>query len=128
MRSLVAEDDVTCRKVLKSMLTPYGQCTEVGNGREALEAFLFSVQNHQIPYQLICLDIFMPKKNGQDTLLEIRTLEESLKINPVKILMTTGGSFTNGKVEALKLQCDGYLTKPISQVTLLDHLKKLGLL
>ena len=128
MRSLVVEDDFICRRVLTAMLAPYGQCDVAVDGQEALEAYRLSVQSNQVSYDLICLDVFMPKKNGQDTLMDIRSLEEFLMIDPVKILMTTGGSFSNGKVEAFKLQCDGYLIKPIQQDQLIEHLKRMRLI
>ena len=127
MRSLIVEDSPTCRSILHEMLAPWGTCDVVGNGEDALAVYRLSIKNQWEPYKLICLDIFMPKMNGQDTLLAIRALEESLNVPPVRVLVTTGGNFTDEKIEFLSLKCDGYMEKPIRGDKLLHFLQEFGL-
>jgi two-component system chemotaxis response regulator CheY len=129
MRTLIVEDDFVCRRLLQSMLKPYGDVDIAVNGLEALEAFKFAVDEHK-SYDLICIDILMPEMNGQELLKKIREYEESLEIygmDGVKIIMTTSiGDFGNIK-SAFVEQCDAYMVKPIEQSKLVEKLMELGL-
>ena len=128
MRSLVVEDDFLCRRVLFTMLNKYGECDIAVHGREALAAYSMAVAE-QRPYDLICLDVIMPTMNGQDTLMELRAYEEFMMVEkPVKILMTTGVSFSERVIHSFRMQSDGYLTKPIRKEEMQAALVKLGLI
>ena len=63
MRILIAEDDLVSRKFLFKFLSRYGECDLVVDGLEALDAFLISIKDDR-HYDLICLDIMMPKVDG----------------------------------------------------------------
>ncbi len=78
MRILIAEDDNITRKIILRILSEYGECTSVPGGEEALELFSKSIVEKN-RYDLICLDLMMPKMNGIDTLHEIRKLEKAHK-------------------------------------------------
>jgi two-component system chemotaxis response regulator CheY len=129
MRTLIVEDDFVCRRLLQSMLKPYGDVDIAVNGLEALEAFKLAGDEHN-GYDLICIDILMPEMNGQELLKKIREYEESLEIygmDGVKIIMTTYiGDFGNIK-SAFVEQCDAYMVKPIEQSKLVEKLMELGL-
>lgn len=130
MRTLIVEDDFVCRRLLQSMLKPYGDVDIAVNGLEALEAFKLAVDEHN-GYDLICIDILMPEMNGQELLKKIRDYEESLEIygmDGVKIIMTTSiGDFGNIK-SAFVEQCDAYMVKPIERSKLVEKLMELGLI
>ena len=130
MRTLIVEDDFVCRRLLQSMLKPYGDVDIAVNGLEALEAFKLAVDEHK-GYDLICIDILMPEMNGQELLKKIRDYEESLEIygmDGAKIIMTTSiGDFGNIK-SAFVEQCDAYMVKPIEQSKLVEKLMELGLI
>jgi two-component system chemotaxis response regulator CheY len=128
MKALIAEDDLTSRLLLQSLLASHGRVHAVANGREAVEAFKQAALKRQ-PFDLICLDIMMPEMDGQTALREIRILEESTGILPgngVKILMTTALGDAKNVFTAFRELCDGYLVKPIDKGKLLGHLKAFG--
>lgn len=130
MKTLIVEDDFTSRFILQEMLTPYGEVHIAVNGKEAIEA-VKKAYNESFPYDLLALDIMMPEMNGQETLKAIRTFEDGLDIFPgngVKILMTTGLDDKDNIFTAFREQCDGYLTKPLSQPKLVEYLKSFNLL
>ncbi|RYD05848.1 hypothetical protein N752_08110 [Desulforamulus aquiferis] len=60
MRMLIAEDDFVSREFLFKLLSRYGECDLVVDGLEALDAYLIAVKDEK-PYDLICLDIIMPR-------------------------------------------------------------------
>jgi two-component system chemotaxis response regulator CheY len=130
MRILIAEDDLISRKFLNKFLSQYGECDIVIDGLEALDAFLISLQDEK-PYNLICLDIMMPKVDGVKVLKTIRDLETQKGMLPekrTKVIMTTALAEADYVQKAFEIGCDAYAAKPIDTTKLLDVIKKLGLI
>ena len=130
MRILIAEDDLVSRKFLFRFLSTYGECDLVVDGVEALDAFLMSMKDGN-PYDLICLDIMMPKVDGVKVLKYIRDLESQQGVLPEKrskIIMTTALAETQFVQNAFDIGCDAYAAKPIDTQKLIDVLKKLVLI
>ncbi len=130
MRILIAEDDLVSRNFLHKFLGKYGDCDLVVDGLEALEAFLMALKD-KAPYQLICLDIMMPKADGVKTLKGIRDLEKQYGIaseNRAKIVMTTALAEADLVQQAFAYGCEAYATKPIDTKKLTEVLQKLGLI
>lgn len=127
MRILIAEDDLTSRRFMSRILSNYGECDVVIDGIEALDAYLIAVKE-RIPYDVICLDIMMPKVDGVKVLKAIRDFENhkrSLIEKSVKIIMTTALYDTEYVNKAFELGCDAYATKPIDINKLKDVMKRL---
>jgi two-component system, chemotaxis family, chemotaxis protein CheY len=128
MKVLVVEDDFTSRLLLQKLLAPYGECHIAVNGKEAVAAFGGALEAGQ-PYDLVCLDIMMPEKDGHEALREMRGLEEARNIvstQGAKIIMTTALGDIKSVTSAYDEMCDGYLVKPIDKaklIALLDELK-----
>jgi two-component system chemotaxis response regulator CheY len=128
MRILVAEDDMVSRKFLARFLSQYGECDIVVGGLEALDAFLISIREEK-PYDLICLDIMMPKVDGVKVLKAIRELETQKGVLPEKrskVIMTTALAETQFVQDAFEIGCEAYAAKPIDTGKLVDVLQKLG--
>jgi two-component system chemotaxis response regulator CheY len=130
LRVLVVEDDFTCRLVLQKFLAPFGESHVAVDGEEALAAVRLALEAQE-PYQLICLDIMMPKLDGQATLHALRQIEETHGIplgKGAKVIMTTCLKDSHNIMEAFRGQCDAYVVKPIARTKLLEQLVRLGLL
>lgn len=130
MKTLIVEDGFVSRMVMQKMLRAYGPCDIAVNGKEALVAVRIAVAEDD-PYDLICLDIIMPEMNGQEVLVEIRSMEKERGIELSKgarILMTTGAGDMANVYAAFNNFCDGYLVKPIEQRKLEAELRKLKLI
>ncbi|MGB4659137.1 MAG: response regulator [Mobilitalea sp.] len=130
MKILIAEDDLASRKFLFKFLLQYGECDFVVDGLEALDAFLISLKERK-PYDLICLDIMMPKVNGVKVLKSIRDLETQRGILPEKrskIIMTTALAETDYVQNAFEIGCDAYIAKPIDTTKLVEILNDLKLI
>jgi len=115
--------------LLLEFLRDYGQTHVAINGEEAAEAVSISLEQKD-PYDLICLDIMMPKVDGHEALKKIREMEESegiLSTKGSKIVMTTALDDLKNVTESYKNLCDGYLAKPIDGKKLIGELKKLEL-
>jgi two-component system chemotaxis response regulator CheY len=131
MRILIVEDDLGSRKLLQNILSPYGECDLAVDGEEALDAFKLAWKE-QSPYDLIFMDIMMPKVNGHEALRNIRIFETENGINSdneVKVIMTTVLEDSKNVMTALyKGGAVAYIVKPIDKQKLLGELKDLGLI
>lgn len=130
MRILIAEDDLTSRNFLFKFLSKYGECDLVVDGLETLDAVIMSLKNND-PYDLVCLDIMMPKVDGVKVLKHIRELESQKGISPEKrskIIMTTALAETQFVQNAFEIGCDAYAAKPIDTDKLIEVLRKLKLI
>ncbi|GAB7079143.1 response regulator [Megalodesulfovibrio paquesii] len=131
MRVLIVEDDFTSRKLMQTILSPYGECDVAVNGREAVEAFQLALDNEN-PYDLVCMDIMMPEMDGQEALKQIRAIERAKGVrasDEVKVVMTTALDDPKNVVEAYyKGGATSYIPKPIDRQLFIHLLRNLGLI
>jgi len=130
MKILIAEDDLVSRKFLSKVLSKYGECDMVVDGLEAIDAYMMSMRE-QDPYDLVCLDIMMPKVDGVKVLKIIRDLEMQKGIpieERVKIIMTTALGETKIVQTSFDFGCDAYASKPIDITKLFEVMEKIGLI
>lgn len=130
MKILIAEDDLVSRRFLSKFLSQYGECDLVVDGIEAIDAYMISIRE-KTPYDLICLDIMMPKVDGVKVLKAIKDLEKQVGLLPekrAKIIMTTALAETQMVQTAFDYGCDAYSSKPIDTEKFIEVMEKLGLL
>ncbi|MEI6666958.1 MAG: response regulator [Acidobacteriota bacterium] len=128
MKTLIVEDDFTCRLLLQEILKKYGPAHVAINGREAVEAVAKSLAEAE-PYNLITMDVMMPEMDGQEALKEIRRLENEKDVAAVhgaKVIMTTTLDDSGNILGAFKSECDAYLIKPVDKEKLLGYLRGFG--
>jgi two-component system chemotaxis response regulator CheY len=107
MKILIAEDDPATQKLMQRYLSGHGNCTVAVNGQDAVNAFI-EAQNQKQPYNLLCLDIMMPKKSGHQVLEDVRRVENELGItglDGVKIIMTTALGDSKNVITAFREGC-----------------------
>ncbi len=129
MRILIVEDDHVSRKFLFKFLSSYGECDVTVDGMEALEAFMMAHDEGE-QYDMICLDIMMPRLDGIQTLKAIRDIEKQKGIDEtrrVKVVMTTALNDTQKVYESFETGCEAYASKPIDTSKLVDVMMRLGL-
>ena len=101
VKILVVDDEPPIRKLLRMGLAAHGyEVLEAMNGKSALELL------DKKP-DLVILDLGLPDIEGLELLRRIRHAQESL---PVVVLSSRGDEA--GKVAALDLGADDYVTKP----------------
>lgn len=112
MKILVVDDEKLIRDVVKEYLQLDGfTVEEASNGDEAVE---LSMQNE---YNLIIMDIMMPKKDGYQAVREIK------KVKDVPILMLSARGEEFDKLIGFDLGIDDYVTKPFSPKELVARVK-----
>lgn len=130
MNILIVEDDFSSRSLLTKILAGYGKCDVTADGEEAIQAFRRAAKSKD-KYDLVCLDILLPEKDGIEVLREIRKYENDRGIigsKGTKILMTTAVGNLEIIKEAFRLQCESYLIKPLVADRVASELKKLCLI
>ena len=130
LKILIAEDDLVSRKYLNKVLNKIGECDLVVDGKEAIDAYMLAISENSA-YDLICLDIMMPKIDGTKVLKTIRELEDQQGINKekrVKIIMTTALGETKVVQKSFDYGCNAYASKPIDVDKLMNVIEKLGLM
>lgn len=130
MRILIAEDDQTSRRFLYKFLSNYGECDLTVDGIEAVDAFMLSIDENKV-YDLICLDIMMPKLDGLKALKVIRDIERKRRHEidkKVRIIMLTAISERATVSENFTQKFEAYIEKPIDTNKLKGKLIELGLL
>lgn len=130
MRTLIVEDDFTSRLLLQRILLPYGEAHVAVDGEEAVKAFSSALEAGQ-PYDLVCLDIMMPKKDGHEVLREIRGIEGKrgvLGLDGAKVIMVTALNDSVNIMASFVSQCEAYIVKPLDKNKLLKEIRLLGLI
>jgi two-component system KDP operon response regulator KdpE len=112
LRVLIIDDEPPIRKLLRMGLSTQGyDVLEAANGKTALELLARNPG-------LILLDLGLPDIQGLELLRMIRARNES-----VPIVVLTSREDESGKVEALDLGADDYVTKPFGMEELFARMR-----
>ena len=112
---LLVEDEYALRMTLGDRLRKEGYVVDCAADGE--EGFAKATQ---LPFDLIILDVMLPRRDGLDVCRDIRG---SGLITPV--LMLTARGRTSEKVNGLKIGADDYVTKPFKMPELLARIEAL---
>lgn len=116
MRILIAEDEAELAKGLKFLLEKNKFTVDiVNNGAEALTYF------QSRDYDVVILDIMMPKVNGLEVLRQIREAGSG-----VPVLMLTAKAEIEDRVAGLEAGADDYLPKPFASPEFIARVKALS--
>ena len=117
IRILVADDNATNRKIIAKILEHGGHSVElVDDGEQALDA----LENQH--FDLMILDMSMPEMGG----LEVVKIHRALNRNsPTPVVILTANATIAAQRECEEAEVDGYLTKPVNAITLLDTVARL---
>lgn len=115
MNILLAEDEKQLSRALVTAMQATGYRVDPAyNGQEAVDLA------GQRAYDVIILDIMMPKLNGIEALKQLRQTG-----NKTYVIMLTAMAEIDDKVTGLDAGADDYLTKPFSLKELLARLRSL---
>lgn len=116
MRILIAEDETELAKGLKFLLEKNKFTVDVvHDGEEAMTYF------QSRDYDVVILDIMMPKVNGLDVLKQIRESGSG-----VPVLMLTAKTEIEDRVAGLEAGADDYLPKPFASPEFIARVKALS--
>ena len=115
MRILLAEDEIALSRAYATALEMQGyEVKQAFDGERALE-----LANSEI-FDMMILDIMMPKRSGLEVLKELRSSG-----NTTYVIMLTAMSEVDDKISGLDMGADEYLTKPILLKELVARIRSL---
>jgi two-component system KDP operon response regulator KdpE len=109
---LIVDDEPPIRRLLRNTLAVQDyRVVEAATGKEAIDA-----ARREKP-DLVVLDLGLPDSDGMDVIREIRAR------SPVPIVVLSSRGDENGKVMALDLGADDYVTKPFGIEELMARIR-----
>lgn len=117
IKLLLADDNPDGQKLARKFLESGGFAVDTANnGKDVVEAF------KKYRYDLILMDIQMPKMDGFEATRHIRALEKGGRRTPVIAL--TAHAMKGYREKCLENDMDDYITKPLNRKILLDTVGK----
>lgn len=110
---LVCDDEEGIRESFKLILEKDYHLIFASTGDEAIQKIQAS------PVDMVILDIKMPKKDGLETLKELKKLKPS-----AKVIIATGYKSVDTAQEAMRLGASDYVVKPFDRKTIAEAVKK----
>jgi signal transduction histidine kinase/methyl-accepting chemotaxis protein len=113
---LLAEDDPIVREMTKALLEEFGyRVFEAEDGADAVEKFI----SHRDEIRMVILDVIMPRKNGKEAYMEIRSHEPGMKA-----LFISG--YTGDILSRRGILDEGlnFISKPVTQSALLQKVRE----
>ena len=113
-RILVADDEGSLRNVLSSELSSNGyEVATAADGQEAVSII------EKSPFDLVLLDIKMPKMDGFEVLRYVK------KSHPgMKVIMLTGYADLKNAIESKRHGAEDFVSKPYDLVDLLTTIER----
>ncbi len=110
-RILLVEDNELNREIATAMLSVTGM--EIDTAEDGVEAVNIINEAPEDRYDLILMDIQMPRMDGYTATREIRTLSNNTKAN-IPIVAMTANAFEEDRRKAFETGMNGHVVKPIS--------------
>ncbi|MCF6340244.1 MAG: response regulator [Sulfurimonas sp.] len=119
---LYVEDDIELLEATSELLSNYFSTIEKAvDGQEGLDKYLEYFQNNENYYDIVITDINMPNLNG------IEMSKKIYAINPIqKIIITSAHNEVKFLSNAIELNIDGFITKPIDNIQLTKVIYKVS--
>jgi PAS domain S-box-containing protein len=123
---LVAEDNEINALLIRSLLTRLGhQAVIATDGQAALESWL-AAKSAGTPYDLVLMDVQMPKLDGIETAKRIRASESGEPGRRTPILALTANTLVEDRYACFEAGMDGFLIKPLNRDKLAEALAALA--
>ena len=111
LKILLAEDNDLNAEIAIVQLEELGmQITRAADGEEAVRLF---AETPQGTFDLILMDVMMPKKNGYEATKAIRSLQNRPDAVTIPIIAMTANAFAEDVQASLEAGMNGHLSKPI---------------
>ena len=110
-RILLVEDNELNREIAMAILEETGMTIDCADDGDVAVATIEAAPADK--YDLILMDIQMPKMDGYTATREIRTLSDNKKAN-IPIVAMTANAFEEDKQKAYKVGMNGHIIKPVS--------------
>jgi PAS domain S-box-containing protein len=123
---LVAEDNEINALLIRSLLKRLGhQVVVTTDGEAALESWL-AADSAGAPYDVVLMDVQMPKLDGIEATRRIRAREAGRSARRTAILALTANTLVDDRYACFEAGMDGFLVKPLDRDKLADALANIA--
>jgi CheY-like chemotaxis protein len=124
---LLAEDNEINALLMRTLLTRLGHETVLTtNGEAALESWI-AAEAAGTPYDLVLMDVQMPRLDGIEATRQIRAREAGQRVQRTPILALTANALVEDRYACFEAGMDGFLVKPLDRDKLTEALAGLML-
>ncbi len=109
-KALLVEDNDLNREIARSILKDMGM--EVDEAKDGIEAVSMIAKADENRYNIVFMDIQMPRMDGYTATREIRTFKNNRKAN-LPIFAMTANAFEEDRQKAFEAGMNGHIAKPI---------------
>lgn len=121
LRALIVEDNELNMEIAKFIIEAQGMCVECAtDGMQALEMFEQSKTGY---YDVILMDIMMPRLNGLDATRRIRTLQQD-DAEAVPIIAMSANVFAEDIIKSRLAGMNAHLSKPLDANKITEAIRK----
>jgi len=121
LKILLVEDNLNNQIVFQSLLDALNHEIDIAcNGEEGVEKF------KKNKYDIIFMDLQMPKLNGFEATKQIRQWEKENNLSQIPIIAVSAQTFLKKDNEATKAGCNNNIEKPIKKAILINMLRQYG--
>ena len=121
-RILLVDDNELNREIASEILAETGAIIE--EAEDGVEAFDKVRESDPGYYDIVLMDVQMPRMNGYESTKAIRALENEALAN-IPIIAMTANAFDEDREDALEAGMNEHIAKPIDVVKLFDCLRKI---
>lgn len=120
MKILIVDDSSTMRKIIKKTVMQAGveDTVEAEDGIDALQ----KIKEHNCAFDLIMLDINMPRVDGLTTLKQLKSMEDT---KGIPVIMCTSEAEKEMVLECIKSGASDYVVKPFNKDLIAEKISKL---
>ena len=121
---LIADDHLVDRRIIKQFLKDKAHFHEAADGNEAILSYNFSIRDHA-PFDIVLLDLAMPKLDGHEVLRRIRESEDKRQV-PInkRVLAIAISALPQSETNLGTNAFSAYVGKPIDPKELLEKVEK----
>lgn len=131
MKILIVDDSKYQRYLIGLTLAKFGQCDQAADGEEGVALFAAAL-DADAPYDLVLMDILMPRMDGHAALTRITAMQNERglpKERRCKSIMLSSLDDPDNMMRAqFEAGAQAYLTKPFEESTLVEALASIGLI
>jgi len=121
-RALVVDDIQINRQIVCAMLDVYGfETEEAQDGDEAVALLSSVLPGH---YDLVLMDLEMPKLNGDEAAKRIRGLNDPVNA-AVPIIALTANVFEEDRKRTMEAGMNGFLSKPVDRQNMMEMISQI---
>ncbi len=119
MKALIVDDSSTMRKIIKKTLMQAGVATivEAEDGIDAMQ----KMKENGADFDVVLLDINMPRVDGVTTLKQLKAIDET---KGIPVIMCTSEAEKEKVVECIRGGASDYIVKPFSKDLIAEKISK----